>query len=43
MKKQVKLDQSKLLGFKIQPKQAGAGVKGIGAKVGISKVGMKPV
>ncbi len=40
MKKTLKLDQSKLLGFKIQPKKAGEGVKALGAKVGGAKVGV---
>lgn len=41
MTQQVKLDQSRLLGFRIQPKQVGSGVAGLGAKIG-GKVGNKP-
>jgi hypothetical protein len=40
MKKTLKLDQSKLLGFKIQPKKAGQGIVVSGTKIG-SKVGLK--
>ncbi len=39
MNKTLKLDQSKLLGFKIQMKKAGEGIKGLGAKIGGAKVG----
>lgn len=39
MTQQVKLDQSKLLGFRIQPKKLGAGVGAkIGAKIGNGKL-----
>lgn len=40
MKKQVKVDQSRLLGFRIQPKEVGGGVVALGAKVG-GKPGIK--
>ncbi len=43
MKKTLKLDQSKLLGFKIQPKKAGESVKALGAKVGAKVGAIKPV
>lgn len=40
MNKTLKLDQSKLLGFKIQTKKVGEGIKGLGAKIGAAKVGV---
>lgn len=40
--KQVQLNQSRLLGFRIQPKPVGGGVAALGAKVGQAKVGVKP-
>lgn len=39
MKIALKLDQSKLLGFRIQPKKVGEGVKALGAKIGV-KIGV---
>lgn len=41
MMKQVQLNQSRLLGFRIQPKGVGGGVGALGAKIG-AKVGLKP-
>lgn len=40
MKQEVKVDQSRLLGFRIQPKAIGGGVLALGAKVG-GKAGVK--
>lgn len=40
MKKELKVDQSRLLGFRIQPKSIGGGVVALGAKVG-GKLGVK--
>lgn len=42
MQEKIALDQSRLLGFRIQPKQIGGGVQALGAKVG-GKVGFKPI
>ena len=42
MKKTLKLDQSKLLGFKIQPKKADQGIVVLGAKIG-GKIGTRKI
>ena len=40
MKERFELDQSRLLGFRIQPKQVGGGVQALSAKIGV-KIGGK--
>lgn len=40
MKEKIALDQSKLMGFRIQAKHVGGGVRAVSAKLG-SKIGSK--
>ena len=41
MKRKVKVDQNRLLGFRVQPKTEGSGAEQISAKLG-AKIGVPP-